>query len=233
MNITKKNVSLFAKSESISSYDFWKVLNQIRKDEGASEIQHGDFIKRVEDECDFFNSESFVVKNTRGNRELKAYMLNHDQMILVGMRESKAVRKQVLNWLKDLTQKVCELKNQIHQRNEASLNFKEQSAALKLSREMEGKETLSHHYANEADLLNIVILGCSAKNYRIKHNLDDKDSLRDTLTPVELEAFISLRKANENYLLDGMSYIDRKTKLLSRFIRFFNKKLVDELHRLG
>jgi hypothetical protein len=232
MNITKKNVSLFAKSESISSYDFWKVLNQIRKDEGEKIVRHDQFLARIEDECDDLGvCKTFA--HPQNKRLMKMYQLNHDQMILVGMRESKVVRKQVLNWLKFLTQKVSELKNQIHQRNEASLNFKEQSAALKLSREMEGKETLSHHYANEADLLNIVILGCSAKNYRIKHNLDDKDSLRDTLTPVELEAFISLRKANENYLLDGMSYIDRKTKLLSRFIRFFNKKLVDELHRLG
>lgn len=37
---------------SISSFDFWKKLNEIRESEGGSKIRHDDFLCRVEDECD-------------------------------------------------------------------------------------------------------------------------------------------------------------------------------------
>jgi hypothetical protein len=94
-------------------------------------------------------------------------------------------------------------------------------------------ETLSHHYSNEADLLNIVILGRSAKKYRIANDLDKTDSLRDTLTPVELEAFTALRKANETYLLDGLSYTERKEKLKARYMRFYCNRLIEEYELLN
>lgn len=233
MNITKINVAVFAKDESISSYEFWKVLNKIREDVGAIHIRHDQFIERAIDECDLANCKTFAVKNTKGNKELQAYSLNKDQMLLIGMRESKVIRKHVLKWLHDLSDRVVELEKQKADRAEASLSFKEQSAALKLSRELDGKETLSHHYSNEADLLNRVILGCTAKRYRIAHELDKLDSLRDTLTPVELEAYAALRKANETYLLDGLSYDERKEKLTARYKRFYCQRLIDELHLLN
>ena len=43
MQITKKNIAIFAKDESLNSYEFWKILNNIRKDRGASPIRHNDF----------------------------------------------------------------------------------------------------------------------------------------------------------------------------------------------
>ena len=232
MNITKKNIAIFAKDESLNSYEFWKILNNIRKDRGASPVLHKDFIKRVADECDDLGGKEIFL-HPQNNMEITSYKLNRDQMFLVGMRESKAVRKQVLKWLHELSDKVDEIEAQKAERAEASLSFKEQSAALKLSREFEGKETLSHHYSNEADLLNRVILGCTAKSYRSAHQLDKADSLRDTLTPVELEAYTALRKANETYLLDGLTHSERKEKLTNRYKRFYCQRLIEEYERLN
>ena len=232
MNITKKNIAVFAKDESLNSYEFWKVLNNIRKAEGATPIRHNQFLSRVEDEIkDLPRSNNFVP--SRQSEPVRTYNLTQKQMFRVGMRESKIVRERVSEWIDILEKRVNELGKQKADRAEASLSFKEQSAALKLSRELDGKETLSHHYSNEADLLNIVILGRSAKKYRIANDLDKTDSLRDTLTPVELEAFTALRKANETYLLDGLPYTERKEKLKARYMRFYCNRLIEEYELLN
>lgn len=87
----------------MSSYDFWKQVNEFRAEIGEGQIENGDFLDRVLDECEISNSEIFRVKNDRGNRFVNAVALDHDQMLLVGMRESKAVRQKVLFWLKSLS----------------------------------------------------------------------------------------------------------------------------------
>ena len=232
MNITKNNIAVFAKEETLSSYEFWKILNTIRKDRGASHVEHGKFLARVKDEIDDLpQSQTFRVE--KSHREIDTYQLNKRQMLLIGMRESKAIRKQVLNWLDFLINKVNELEKQKADRADASLSFKERSAAVKLIRDLNGKETCNYHYSNEADLLNGVILGCSAKKYRVANDLDKTQSLRDTLTAVELEAFTALRKANETYLLDGLSYTERKEKLAARYKRFYCNRLTEEYEILN
>ena len=96
MLITKKNVSLFAKSESISSYEFWKILNKMRKDDGENSMRHDQYLSRVESECeDLGVCKSFT--HPQNKQEMPMYDLNRGQMLLVGMRESRAVRKQVFN----------------------------------------------------------------------------------------------------------------------------------------
>ncbi len=233
MKASKKLIAIFAKSKEVSTVDFLKTINELRLENGDNKIEPRHFLERVFDEIgEDLNRKSFTVQN-RNKTVTTHYMLDEDQMLLVGMRESKSVRKQVLLWLHHLSDKVNELEKQKAERAEASLSFKEQSAALKLSREFEGKETLSHHYSNEADLLNRVILGCTAKSYRSAHQLGKADSLRDTLTPVELEAYTALRKANETYLLDGLTHSERKEKLTDRYKRFYCQRLIEEYERLN
>lgn len=97
------NLSI-AKNETLtmSSYELWKVINSFRLNEGGSKVRHDDFLARVVDECDDLGGcENFAVPSS--GVTLKAYQLNRDQMLLVGMRESKVVRKKVLDWIKSLT----------------------------------------------------------------------------------------------------------------------------------
>lgn len=90
---------------SISSFDFWKKLNEIRESEGGSKIRHDDFLCRVEDECDEFGvCDQFA--HPQNGQPMKRYHLNKDQMLLVGMRESKIVRKKVLEWIKSLSREL-------------------------------------------------------------------------------------------------------------------------------
>ena len=124
MKTTKKLIESFSRTETMNSYEFWKMLNKIRADVGASHVRHDQFIERAIDECDLSNCKSFAVKNTQGNKELQSYSLNKDQMLLIGMRESKVIRKRVLAWLHELSSMVDDLKQRKIDRCSAALNYK-------------------------------------------------------------------------------------------------------------
>tara|TARA_R110002020_G_scaffold355612_1_gene568299 strand:- start:7 stop:669 length:663 start_codon:yes stop_codon:yes gene_type:complete len=93
------NALINSKVLTMSSFDLWKKVNELR----GSNIRHDDFIKRVEDECDDLGVCDYFA-HPQNSAKLKLYQLNKDQMLLVGMRESKVVRKKVLNWIKTLTE---------------------------------------------------------------------------------------------------------------------------------
>lgn len=84
---------LSANSEmEVSTFDFWNVINEFRVNDGFSKIRHDDFIARVEDEIDDLKQcENFA--HPRTGKQMILYRLNQEQMLLVGMRESKVVRK--------------------------------------------------------------------------------------------------------------------------------------------
>lgn len=86
----------------MTSFDLWQKVNEFRQSGGEKPIRHDDFMARVEDECgDLEKCENFAHPQT--NRKMKCYRMDSDQMLLVGMRESKNVRKKVLEWLKTLS----------------------------------------------------------------------------------------------------------------------------------
>ncbi|EJN3584348.1 phage antirepressor KilAC domain-containing protein [Escherichia coli] len=85
---------------SMSSLDFLNnIINPSRIEAGEKPVRPSDFHARVNDEIDEkLNYENFVVGMT-GHKTYYT-MLNMEQMMLVGMRESKAVRRSVLARLK-------------------------------------------------------------------------------------------------------------------------------------
>ncbi|MGO2497758.1 MAG: phage antirepressor KilAC domain-containing protein [Vibrio litoralis] len=95
---------LSANSEmEVSTFYFWNVINEFRANDGFSKIRHDDFIARVEDEIDDLKQcENFA--HPRTGKQMILYRLNQEQMLLVGMRESKVVRKKVLEWINKLTE---------------------------------------------------------------------------------------------------------------------------------
>ncbi|WP_205468156.1 hypothetical protein [Raoultella ornithinolytica] len=92
-----------ATAVSMSSLDFLEsIINPARVEAGEKPVRPSDFHARVNDEIDEkLNYENFVV----GKTGHKTYYttLTLDQMMLVGMRESKNVRRKVLEKLKALS----------------------------------------------------------------------------------------------------------------------------------
>ncbi|KMJ43695.1 hypothetical protein AB204_18195 [Xenorhabdus khoisanae] len=90
---------------TMSSINFLnEIINPARISAGEKEVENRHFIARIEDELDDLGgAETFYVTTTQGaTRKVKGYTLTMEQMTLVGMRESKAVRRSVLEKLRRL-----------------------------------------------------------------------------------------------------------------------------------
>lgn len=84
---------------SMSSRDLLDLINQVRSDLGEPLLRLNSFNLKIEDELDGENYTKNVVQNFN-NTESIVFELTIDQCMLIGMRESKAVRKNVLAILK-------------------------------------------------------------------------------------------------------------------------------------
>ena len=111
------------------------------------------------------------------------------------------------------------------------MEYRPMTDALKSVREDIGKETKSHHYSNEADMINRIVTGYPAKKFKSVHEMPDS-SLRDLLTPLQKQAMLSLQKANTVYLEEGLSFDERKERLNALFNRRWNARLIEECHLL-
>lgn len=93
-----------APSETMSSIDLLGLINDYRSQHGESNIRANDFHARVVDELEGSHYESFVVQNPN-KTTTTVFSLTIDQCTLVAMRESKGVRRNVLEQLKALQPK--------------------------------------------------------------------------------------------------------------------------------
>lgn len=86
---------------TMSSLDFLEIINSERIRAGESAHEPRKFLSKVQDELDLGDTgKKFRLNNNR--TESAYYDLNVEQMMLVGMRESKSVRKSVLTKLKEI-----------------------------------------------------------------------------------------------------------------------------------
>lgn len=104
------DVNMFVPALSVptglmSSFDFWKQLNTFRQEAGESKVQHSHFLSRCLDELSLEEGEYKTFIHPQNNQTYNYLELDKDQMLLVGMRESKIVRRKVLGWLKTLSEK--------------------------------------------------------------------------------------------------------------------------------
>ncbi|WP_411686947.1 phage antirepressor KilAC domain-containing protein [Acinetobacter indicus] len=119
----------FGNSEQkMSSKDLLDLINQVRAQFNEKPVRLNDFNNRVADELDGDNYETFVVQNSN-NTESVVFELTIDQCILIGMRESKGVRKNVLAILKE-KQKPFDITNPAHLLQAIEIQAK-QNIALK------------------------------------------------------------------------------------------------------
>jgi len=102
-------IALAVSTKTMSSRELLDLINDARLQHGENQIRANDFNNRVVDELDGDHYESFVVQNPN-NTESVIFNLSEDQCLLVSMRESKSVRRTVLEKLKtpvlDLTDPV-------------------------------------------------------------------------------------------------------------------------------
>ena len=120
------------------------------------------------------------------------------------------------------------------ERNAARLECPGMTRALKDTRAAQGKETPAHKYSTEMDMINRIVLGMSAKQYREAHGIDATTPLRDAIIgmPAHIAAIRDLQRTNQALIECGMEYQERKEKLQALAMRKHNEALTVEIMRL-
>lgn len=95
------NLIAMSSEMTMDSLEFLReIINPSRLNLGEPEVQNSKFVARVEDELDDLPAVKII---HRFGNEVRSYDLTMKQMMLVGMRESKAVRRAVIAKLESMS----------------------------------------------------------------------------------------------------------------------------------
>jgi hypothetical protein len=111
-------------------------------------------------------------------------------------------------------------------RGGSKVGFTDMSKAVKTIHDERGEIAPFYAYTNEADLLNVIILGVKSKQFRIANGLSDKALIRDYMTKEQLEAYESLEYHNTCFINADMDFVERAIKLKALFDRRFKDKVL-------
>ena len=107
-------------------------------------------------------------------------------------------------------------------RENARDGYKDLSKALK---EYKGEKIKWYHYANEADMINLIVLGCTAKDFKSAHNIKESELLRDYLNKFQIETIEQLQRMDEQLINLEFNLKQRKECLEKRFSDLSKKLL--------
>ena len=225
---------------TMTSLELVLLINKLRQEESnTTELLHKSFLAKIESEFEEEIREQNILPSqykqkmpTGGVKDVKKYDLNKTQSLQMLMSESKTVRRAVITYIEKLEKENLNLRNELQlkekARDDARLEYKPMSTALKETRALLGKDTQHYHYSNEANLINIIVMGNTAKKLKEDWGLDNLDNLRDELTPQQIAAVQDLQKVNTSLIDVCLSYDERKEKLNALFSRKWSEALIEE-----
>ena len=162
-------------------------------------------------------------------QEFDYYKLNKRDSIVVVARLNPAFMAKIIDRWDYLENKLIEKQNHNIVRTESKLEYRPMTDAIALAHE----EIKPYHFSNEADLINRIVLGCTASKFRKENDILIGDGIRDYLTTLQLKCIIDLQRANTVYIEDGLDFQERKAKLQSLFDRKHKSQLIAEIHLIN
>ena len=151
--------------KTMSSKDLLELINQIRQNFGESPVRLNDFNNRIIDELDGQHYEIFVVQNLN-NTQSTYFNLTIEQCTLVGMRESKGVRRSVLEKLKQLEQPQIALPNFTDPAEAAIAWAKEYREKQALAIELKAAKPKINFYDKVGDSNNLLIASKIGQSFK-------------------------------------------------------------------
>lgn len=94
------NLSVTTQQETMTSLELRDLINESRKEFGENPVENRHFLSRIEDELEGEIGDRKTFTHPQNHKQIGYYDLTRDQCLLVGMRESKGVRRSVLEKLK-------------------------------------------------------------------------------------------------------------------------------------
>jgi Rha family phage regulatory protein len=160
-------------------------------------------------EFNLLNFKETYYKDSQG-RKYREYLMTKDgfAFIVMGFTGKKAAQ-----FKEAYINRFNEMERFIRSRNLARLEYPELTDAIKMMHD----EPKFFHYSNEADIINRIVLGMSAKQFREEHGIDKGDSIRGHLTSWQAEAIQRLQKVDVGLVVIMPDFKQRKKALQTYF----------------
>lgn len=140
------------------------------------------------------------------NQKRPCYYLTRDgfTILVMGYTGKKALRFREL-----YIRRFNEMEELINSLVKARTEFPLLTENIKLLHE----KPKPYHFSNECDMINRIVLGESAKQFRLENNLEKGTSIRPYLTEVQINLIEKLQKVDIGLLVAFPNYEDRKRHL--------------------
>lgn len=190
--------------------------------------QHGHVLRDVETSLATFLEigrsnfgESNFIKSTYKNEQNKKqpeYLLTRDgfSYIAMGFTGKKAAQFKIA-YINAFNQ----MESFIRNLQEAKADFPEFTDAI-LAAHTEPKH---YHFTNEINMINQIVTGMTAKQFKEAHNLDKVPSIRPYLTAQQIEAVKALQRIDIGLIVAIADYQQRKAVLEMQYKRLATKRL--------
>lgn len=149
-----------------------------------------------------------LVRTKKGGK-YRGTWLHNDLALVFARWLSPKLAVSIDQWTKERLQ---EEHNWRQKRLEAKTGFLPMTEAVMNAHE----DPKFYHYSNEADLINRVVLGMTAKQFKEENWADD---VRDALTEYQLKEINRLQVVNTGLIEAGFAYADRKHYLMDSYQR--------------
>lgn len=152
-----------------------------------------------------------------GVQKMKICRLNKEQatFVISLMKNTKPV----VAFKKELVRQFYQMEQYIKTLVSARKEFPLLTENIKLLHE----DPKPYHFSNECDMLNRLVLGMSAKQFRQAHNLSKNESIRPHLTDEQIKMLDILQKVDVGLLLSVPELEKRKQYLRDYLLRLQQK----------
>jgi len=84
-----------------------------------------------------------------------------------------------------------------------------------------------YHFSNECDMLNRIVIGMTAKQFRLANNIEKGTSIRPYLSKEQIDMLETLQKVDVGLLVAFPNYEDRK-----RHLEWYKRKLEEDKYNV-
>lgn len=194
---TSKGLAIISGQPTMTSIELHEIINAARRVENEPIVQSNHFLARIEDELEGELADVKVLQNPTGGRPRRYYDLTLDQCLLVGMRESKAVRRSVLA---ELNKRQNQIPQTLPEALRLAADLAEKNEALSIERDEAIRTKAQIGNSREATAM-ATASAARREAKRLKNELG-KGTKQATITAVEIatgeklgrRAYIPLRK---------------------------------------
>lgn len=152
------------------------------------------------------------------NKIQPEYLLTRDGFVMLAMGYTG---KKAMQFKEAYINRFNEMEQYLKALNAARLEFPELTQAI-----LEVHENPMHyHFSNEMDMINRIVLGMTAKEFKRQRGLGDVSSIRPYLSAEQIGYIALLQKADIGLVLTEPNFQKRKRTLEWYFLRLKQKQL--------